>query len=101
MNQHTSPDLQTTPENDPPVRMRRQVLVGGAGLVSLASAMCWPHRAWSAHRSPATPYALSFQPVSKQFTDDVTLPPGYRYQVIHATGDALNFDVPSFTGLGL
>ena len=101
MNQHTSPDLQTTPENDPPVRMRRQVLVGGAGLVSLASAMCWPHRAWSAHRSPATPDALSFQPVSKQFTDDVTLPPGYRYQVIHATGDALNFEVPGFTGLGL
>ena len=101
MAQSSSPDLQTILEEAPPSRLRRQMVVGGTGLVSLASALCWPHAAWSATKGGTKPEALPFEPVAKQLTDNVVLPPGYRYQVIHATGDALNFEVPSFTGLGL
>ncbi|MGA1083658.1 MAG: hypothetical protein ACO3TO_05535, partial [Burkholderiaceae bacterium] len=88
--QSSSPDLQTLLEEAPPSRLRRQMVVGGTGLVSLASALCWPHAAWSATKGGTKPEALPFEPVAKQLTDNVVLPPGSRYQVIHATGDALN-----------
>ena len=52
-------------------------------------------------QAKSTGPSLGFEPVEKLLTDDVMLPPGYQYSVVHATGDAMNFNVPSFTSLGL
>jgi len=77
---------------------RRQVLRGAAGLGAVSLTALVPG-ARAASAAKAT--ALGFSPTPKRINDEVMLPPGYRYQVVHATGDALSFQVPSFSALGL
>jgi uncharacterized protein len=74
---------------------RRQVLRGAVGL----SAAGLSPLAAAAAPTPAS--SLGFKATEKLVTDDVMLPPGYSYQVVHATGDAMDFQVPSFGALGL
>jgi hypothetical protein len=47
------------------------------------------------------PKTLGFDPVVKGLDDAVVLPPCYSYKVIHATGDAVDFNVPSWSNLGI
>ena len=44
--------------------------------------------------------ALNFEAVAKNTQDKITLPPGYQYSVIHATGDRISSSVPAYTNKG-
>jgi uncharacterized protein len=72
---------------------RRNVIRGGTGMVALSAlpflSACGGGD--DAAPAPAAPRetALGFPAVAKSLADDVILPPGYTYRVLHATGDRL------------
>ncbi len=76
---------------------RRQVLRGGLGLAGLAMLSGCASTAGSGR---ARSSALGFPAVGKSIADDVVLPPGYRYSVLHATGDALSPKVTAYSNAG-
>jgi secreted PhoX family phosphatase len=73
---------------------RRMILRGGVGLAGLAML---PGCA-TLGSAPAS--ALGFPSLDKSLLDDVVLPPGYRYTVLHATGDSLDPKVPAYSNVG-
>ena len=83
---------------------RRQLIRGGVGLAALSSipmlAACGG--GGDAAPAPATPRSttLGFPAVAKNTLDAVTLPPGYTYTVVHATGDRLNSSVAAYSNTG-
>ena len=83
---------------------RRHLLRGGVGLAGLAllPGVAFPSREAQASGLQTATYAaaLGFAPVAKTLIDDVTLPPGYRYRVLHATGDSLDSAVPAYSNTG-
>ena len=83
-----------------PSASRRALLRGGLGLAGLA---LLPGCASLASNTAAQggAKALGFPPVAKSLLDDVVLPPGYRYTVLHATGDALSSKVAPYSNAGL
>jgi secreted PhoX family phosphatase len=70
--------------------MRRGLLRGGLGLAGLAML---PGCATVTSGMAAAPAALGFAAVDKSLLDNVVLPPGYQYSVLHATGDALDLSL--------
>jgi secreted PhoX family phosphatase len=46
------------------------------------------------------PAQLSFAAVAKNTADKITLPPGYQYTVVHATGDRLVSSLPAYSNRG-
>ena len=79
---------------------RRSLIRGGVGLVALGtvpflSACGGGDDVVEAARS------LSFTAVSKNLADNVTLPPGYTYSVVHATGDRLVSSLSAYSNKGL
>lgn len=72
---------------------RRNLIRGGTGMVALSAlpflSACGGGD--EAAPAPAAPRAtaLGFPAVAKSLVDDVILPPGYTYSVLHATGDRL------------
>jgi secreted PhoX family phosphatase len=44
---------------------------------------------------------LNFAAVSKNTDDKITLPPGYQYSIVHATGDRLVSNLPVYSNRGL
>ena len=48
----------------------------------------------------ASPKALGFSSVGKSLLDNVILPPGYQYSVLHATGDALDSALAAYSNKG-
>ncbi|MEI8265718.1 MAG: PhoX family phosphatase [Betaproteobacteria bacterium] len=78
---------------------RRSLLRGGLGLAGLAVLPGCATVMGGAGSAPAK--ALGFPSVAKSLVDDVVLPPGYRYAVVHATGDALAAAVPAYSNAGL
>ena len=77
---------------------RRSVLRGGLGLAGLAVLPGCAAVASSPGAAPAN--TLGFPAVDKSLLDDVILPPGYRYAVVHATGDSLDPAVPAYSNAG-
>ena len=75
---------------------RRMILRGGVGMAGLAML---PGCA-SLATAPAPVQALGFPSLDKSLLDDVVLPPGYRYSVVHATGDALSAQLPAYSNTG-
>jgi len=43
---------------------------------------------------------LNFPAVAKNIADKITLPPGYQYSIVHATGDRLTSSVGAYTNKG-
>ncbi|MFM1907164.1 MAG: hypothetical protein RLZZ591_841 [Pseudomonadota bacterium] len=76
---------------------RRNLLRGGLGLAGLAML---PGCATVASQMAAVPKALGFTSVEKSLLDNVMLPPGYQYSVLHATGDALDSALAAYTNKG-
>ena len=76
---------------------RRSLLRGGLGLAGLAML---PGCA-TLTSTPASASALGFAAVEKSLLDNVMLPPGYQYSVLHATGDALDPALPAYSNRGL
>ena len=105
LNSSTEPHFQDVLEKSLESPARRDVLRGAFGLASLATAsglLAVDAAAEAAELSSATTKArLGFSPVQKSLADAVVLPPGYSYQVVHATGDALDFSVPAYTNTGV
>jgi secreted PhoX family phosphatase len=77
--------------------MRRGLLRGGLGLAGLAML---PGCATLTSGMAASPMALGFPSVEKSLLDNVMLPPGYQYSVLHATGDALDSALAAYSNKG-
>ena len=77
---------------------RRNLLRGGLGLTGLAMLPGCASLAPAGSSGPVK--ALGFPAVAKSLADDVMLPPGYRYAVIHATGDSLDPKLPAYSNAG-
>ena len=77
---------------------RRNLLRGGLGLAGLAMLPGCASLAPAGSTGPVS--ALGFSAIDKSLLDDVILPPGYRYAVIHATGDSLDPKVPAYSNTG-
>ncbi|ALK89314.1 PhoX family protein [Limnohabitans sp. 63ED37-2] len=77
--------------------MRRGLLRGGLGLAGLAML---PGCATLTSGMAAAPKALGFPSVEKSLLDNVMLPPGYQYSVLHATGDALDSALAAYSNKG-
>ena len=77
---------------------RRNLIRGGVGLAALGSlpllAACG-----GGDDKPAEK-ALGFAAVGKSLLDQVVLPPGYTYTVLHATGDRLISSLPAYSNNG-
>jgi uncharacterized protein len=94
---------------------RRQLIRGGVGIAGLSSipfmAACGgddavaaaspaPAPVVPAANSPAIAKSLGFNPVAKSLVDNVVLPTGYTYKVLHATGDRLIASLAPLTNAG-
>ena len=80
--------------------MRRNLLRGGLGLAGLAML---PGCASLTSLTPGMATAatgLGFPSVEKSLLDNVMLPPGYQYSVLHATGDALDSSLAAYSNRG-
>ena len=76
---------------------RRGLLRGGLGLAGLAML---PGCATLTSALSSAPSSLGFAAVEKSLLDNVMLPPGYQYSVLHATGDALDSALPAYSNRG-
>ncbi|NIC42241.1 PhoX family phosphatase [Aquabacterium sp. A08] len=97
-NEHFQTVLARTLQNP----ARRHVLRGGLGLAALSSV---PFLTACGNDDPAptpaeAPLALGFAAVGKSIADEVVLPAGYTYSVLHATGDRLRSSVTAYSNLG-
>ena len=75
---------------------RRHFLKGGLGLSLLA---VLPETLKSAFAVPAAGNAqpsLGFDAVQKSLLDDVLLPEGYKYTILHATGDPMRSSIAAY-----
>ena len=77
---------------------RRGWLLGGMGLAGMS---LLPGCATLGSQTAAVPKALGFPSVDKSLLDNVILPPGYQYTVLHATGDALDSALPAYSNKGV
>ncbi len=82
---------------------RRNLIRGGIGLAALSTvpfmAACGGSSD-AAETAPATERSLGFSPTNKSLLDNVVLPAGYSYTVIHATGDHLVSTLPAYSNAG-
>ena len=71
---------------------RRSMLLGGLGLAGLS---VLPGCATLGTGLGPVPTSLGFPAVPKSLLDNVILPPGYQFSVLHATGDAMDTSTPT------
>jgi uncharacterized protein len=105
---HPDPDLDTNPSSNRHFQdvlgealaspARRDVLRGGLGLAGLALLPGCATVGYAPRGNALT--ALGFPATDKSLRDDVILPPGYRYSVVHATGDSLDPAVAAYSNTG-
>ncbi len=76
---------------------RRSILLGGLGLAGLS---VLPGCATLGTGMGPAPTALGFPAVPKSLLDNVILPPGYQYSVLHATGDTMGTGLPAYSNSG-
>lgn len=96
-NTSTNPHFQDVLSQSLQNPMRRGLLRGGLGLAGLAML---PGCATLTSGMAASPKALGFPSVEKSLLDNVMLPPGYQYSVLHATGDALDSALAAYSNKG-
>jgi len=79
---------------------RRNVMRGGVGLAALGSLPMM--NAAQANEGGSKPRGaqLGFEAVDKSLLDEVVLPEGYTYTVLHATGDRLTPTIPEYSNTG-
>ncbi|MFN3495028.1 MAG: PhoX family protein, partial [Hydrogenophaga sp.] len=77
--------------------MRRNLLRGGVGLAALSTV---PFLAACGGGEGNDDTTLGFDSVGKSLLDNVVLPAGYTYQVLHATGDRLDKTVAPYSNAG-
>ena len=79
---------------------RRHFIKGGLGLGALAVLPESLRPACASSDGEVLRGSLGFNPVQKSLLDDVLLPAGYRYTILHATGDSIQPDVPAYSNNG-
>ena len=80
---------------------RRRLIRGGFGLAALSATAMLPTFAHANTASGAgKASALGFASLDKGLTDQVVLPPGYSFTVLHAGGDPISTRVPSYSNQG-
>jgi hypothetical protein len=80
---------------------RRRLLRGGFGLAALSASAMLPGCASLAMPSaPGKVSALGFPSLDKSVLDQVILPPGYSFKVLHASGDPLKATVSAYSNQG-
>ncbi|WP_066268642.1 PhoX family protein [Hydrogenophaga palleronii] len=85
---------------------RRNLIRGGVGLAAMSTipfmAACGGGGGSSAAPAPAPApeKALGFSAIDKSLLDDVILPAGYTYSVVHATGDRLVSGIQPYSNTG-
>lgn len=77
---------------------RRSLIRGGVGLAALSSVPFLA--ACGGGDDAATEKALGFGAVGKSLLDNVMLPTGYTYKVVHATGDRLLSSITAYSSKG-
>ncbi len=97
-NTSTQPHFQDVLKASVANPQRRSMLLGGLGLAGLS---VLPGCASLASGLGPAPTSLGFPAVSKSLLDNVILPPGYQYSVLHATGDAMDASTPAYSNSGL
>ncbi len=105
---HPDHEIDSNPTNNPHFESvlsqalaspsRRMVLRGGLGLAGLAVLPGCATLMGASGGQMAS--ALGFPSLDKSLLDDVVLPPGYRYTVLHATGDSLDPKLPAYSNTG-
>lgn len=86
---------------------RRQLIQGGVGLLAVSTlpllAGCGGASDEPLAVTPTDPRArpLGFSAINKSLADNVILPAGYTYTVLHATGDSIDSSTPAYSNLGL
>ena len=81
---------------------RRNMIRGGFGLAALSTMAMLPGCASLIPAASAgKTTALGFPAVDKSLLDNVILPPGYSYKVLHASGDPLNRSMSTYSNQGL
>lgn len=82
---------------------RRSLIRGGIGLAAATSlpmaAQAGPLEAALA-KGFAGRRGLGFDAIDKSLLDEVVLPEGYTYTVVHATGDRLDTSIPAYSNTG-
>jgi secreted PhoX family phosphatase len=80
---------------------RRSFLKGGSAFFTAAAGATLAGCASGDDVSSNTQSQLAFAAVTKNTLDKITLPPGYQYSVVHATGDRLVSTVSAYSNRGL
>ena len=81
---------------------RRNMIRGGFGLAALSTMAMLPGCASLIPAASADKTtALGFPAIDKSLLDNVILPPGYSYKVLHASGDPLNNSMGAYSNQGL
>ena len=79
---------------------RRRLIRGGFGLAALSTMAMLPGCASMGQTGAAKTTSLGFPSIDKSVLDNVILPPGYSYKVLHAGGDPLNRSVAAYSNQG-
>ena len=80
---------------------RRSLIRGGVGLAALGTVPFLTACGGGDDAPAVTEKTLSFGAVGKSLADNVVLPAGYTYAVVHATGDRLVSSIPAYSNKGL
>lgn len=79
---------------------RRLVMRGGIGLFAASALPTLGCGSTDDSSSSSTSSTLGFEAVGKSLLDNVILPSGYTYSVLHATGDRLDSTVAAYSNVG-
>ena len=79
---------------------RRSFLKGSSAFFTAAAGATLASCASGDDDQFTRPTALTFQAVPKNTADKITLPPGYQFTVLHATGDRLNASISAYSNKG-
>jgi secreted PhoX family phosphatase len=97
-NTSSNEHFQTVLERSLKSPSRRSLIRGGVGLAALGTLPFMG--ACGSDAAQASSTSLGFEPVAKSLLDDVVLPPGYTYTVVHATGDRLVSALAGYSNKG-
>ncbi len=95
-NPHFQDIIESTLQNP----ARRNLIRGGIGLAALSTVPFLAACGGGDDDGPPGDKALGFDSVGKSLLDDVVLPAGYSYQVLHATGDRLDSNLAPYSSTG-
>ena len=79
---------------------RRSLLRGSFGLAALSNSSILAGLLQPESAAADAKLTLGFNSVDKSLLDQVILPPGYSYKILHATGDRLTSALPAFSNTG-